>query len=60
MTGLMIDTYGNYFCQKLIKASNSKQRIRILESVTNEIKFRFHQISIKFLRITQEHTLYSV
>ena len=30
---LMMDTYGNYFCQKLIQSCASEQRIQILEHV---------------------------
>jgi hypothetical protein len=30
---LMIDTYGNYFCQKLIQCCSSEQRMFILENV---------------------------
>lgn len=33
LTELMMDTYGNYFCQRLIKACNVKQRIKIFDSV---------------------------
>lgn len=33
LSELMIDTYGNYFCQKLIKTSKVNHRIKILESV---------------------------
>lgn len=31
---LMIDTYGNYFCQKLIQSCSAEQRIDILNNVT--------------------------
>lgn len=31
---LMTDTYGNYFCQKLIQSCDSGQRIQILEHVS--------------------------
>lgn len=30
---LMVDTYGNYFCQKLIQSCSSEQRIMILKDV---------------------------
>lgn len=30
---LMIDRYGNYFCQELISRCNSHQRLKILQSI---------------------------
>ncbi len=36
---LMIDTYGNYFCQKLIQSCSSDQRMFILRHVTNKFNF---------------------
>lgn len=33
LTGIMIDTYGNYFSQKLIQCSSPQQRVTILKSV---------------------------
>jgi hypothetical protein len=32
---LMIDLYGNYFCQKLIQSCSAEQRISILNYVNN-------------------------
>ena len=43
LTNLMIDTYGNYFCQKLIKACSVKQRLKILESVRNCDKIQIYR-----------------
>ena len=33
LTGIMIDTYGNYFSQKLIQCCSPQQRLKILKSV---------------------------
>ena len=33
---IMIDTYGNYFCQKMFQICSNKQRILILEYIQNE------------------------
>jgi len=30
---IIVDIYGNYFCQKLIQACNSEQKIEILNCV---------------------------
>lgn len=37
---IIIDTYGNYFCQKLISFCNDQQRLEILKAV-NSFYFNF-------------------
>jgi hypothetical protein len=40
---VMIDLYGNYFCQKLLQSSSSDQRILILNFISKEfINISFH------------------
>jgi len=34
---LMVDSYGNYFCQKLLQSSSSKQRLYLLEKISPHI-----------------------
>ena len=31
---LMVDSYGNYFCQKLLQSSSSKQRLYLLKKLS--------------------------
>lgn len=38
---IMVDKYGNYFCQKLIKIASKEQRVLILQNIQNF----FHIIS---------------
>lgn len=38
---IMVDKYGNYFCQKLIKIASKEQRVLILQHIQNY----FHAIS---------------
>lgn len=38
-TELMIDTYGNYFCQKLIQSCSYEQRLLILSDISNDFTF---------------------
>jgi hypothetical protein len=38
---LMVDTYGNYFCQKLIQSCSSEQRMFILRHVGNIFIFNY-------------------
>jgi len=45
---LMTDTYGNYFCQKLIQCCSSEQRIFILKYVMLlKFKFKFNHLVFK-------------
>ena len=37
LTGIMVDTYGNYFSQKLIQCCSGQQRLLILKSVGHNI-----------------------
>jgi hypothetical protein len=47
--GLLMDTYGNYFCQKLIQTCNAEQRLVLLRDVSinilTQIQVRFFEIS---------------
>jgi hypothetical protein len=38
LTAIMVDTYGNYFSQKLIQCCSPQQRLQILKSVSSELK----------------------
>lgn len=38
-TELMIDTYGNYFCQKLIQSCSYEQRLMILSDIAQDFTF---------------------
>ena len=46
LTGIMVDTYGNYFSQRLIQCSSPQQRVIILKTVKIKNKtYRFLKIS---------------
>jgi len=34
LQNLMVDSYGNYFCQKLLQSSSSKQRLYLLKKIS--------------------------
>jgi hypothetical protein len=55
---LLMDTYGNYFCQKLIQMCTSDQRVNFLNYV---ILFnpRLFVILQKLVRIVQERMPYN-
>jgi hypothetical protein len=43
---IIVDIYGNYFCQKLIQSCNNEQKIEILKCVKIKIKLFFFNLLI--------------
>lgn len=37
---IIVDIYGNYFCQKLIQSCDTEQKIEILKSVNKNLKLK--------------------
>jgi hypothetical protein len=57
-SNLLMDTYGNYFCQKLIQTCTSEQRINLLNYVLYN-NVRLCLTLQRYVRIIQEHMRYN-